>query len=439
LRRTLSLRPLLEALEDRATPATLHVGSAEPYHTIQSAVNAAHPNDTILVDPGTYQEQVIILPKQNGITLQASYPNKSGTTSSQYSTIVAPTTLPDVLGVVIVKGALNVKINGFVIEGQAVEPMTPGPSGGQQVDSGILIDNGGSATITGNYITQIHDSQFSTAQHGVGIAVGATFTHNNTGVFQTGSADIEGNTIDEFQKGGVFIDVVNSFAKVFNNTITGIGPNPFFYQFGVEVSNLGGADIEGNTISDLQYSPYGPSVTGPLSRGTCVDVTTFTAGFGIALASTAGSRPGQLVVSNNYITCCDEGIRAANVRFAVISSNHVYFNNFDGIDLFNFYLGRVNGNSAGFNGGDGIALSGNSFSNVLNANNDAFWCCGYAGNGGDGIFLDTTAHDNAVTGNTFYNDSNYDFEDVSTGFGTANTANTWSGNVGTYRNPSGLG
>jgi len=57
-------RPLhLECLEDRITPATLRVHDLTTmisFPTIQAAVNAANPGDTILADAGTYAENVTI-------------------------------------------------------------------------------------------------------------------------------------------------------------------------------------------------------------------------------------------------------------------------------------------------------------------------------------------------------------------------------------------
>src|SRR5437016_4623338 len=58
-----SRRPGVEALEDRRMlSATLVVGGANDpaaqYHTINAAVTAANPGDTIRVDAGTYHESV---------------------------------------------------------------------------------------------------------------------------------------------------------------------------------------------------------------------------------------------------------------------------------------------------------------------------------------------------------------------------------------------
>lgn len=61
---------VLIVLSATASAASLTVGPGEMYTTIQEAVDAADPGDTIIVMPGEYTEDVVIT-KEN-ITLRSS-------------------------------------------------------------------------------------------------------------------------------------------------------------------------------------------------------------------------------------------------------------------------------------------------------------------------------------------------------------------------------
>src|SRR5262249_31335946 len=50
----------LESLEDRITPVVTDMNTMMAFSTIQMAVNAANPGDTILADAGTYAEHVTV-------------------------------------------------------------------------------------------------------------------------------------------------------------------------------------------------------------------------------------------------------------------------------------------------------------------------------------------------------------------------------------------
>ena len=59
------IRLHLSGLENRTVPShqVLTVNQADPqalYHTIQAAVNAAHPGDEIRISSGTYHEAVVV-------------------------------------------------------------------------------------------------------------------------------------------------------------------------------------------------------------------------------------------------------------------------------------------------------------------------------------------------------------------------------------------
>src|SRR5438105_2313924 len=71
-------RPHVERLECRRVLSTLLVSptglfsSTPAFTTIQSAVDAAAAGDTILVGPGTYEEQVVVI--KDSLTLTSSSP-----------------------------------------------------------------------------------------------------------------------------------------------------------------------------------------------------------------------------------------------------------------------------------------------------------------------------------------------------------------------------
>lgn len=279
------------------------------YTTVQAAVNAASPGDTVFLCGTTaYKEQVIIT---KSITL----------TGNQGATIASPSTWvasadplppqfasdnlfkPQALVVAWGKG-VHVTISGLTIAG----PL-PGNGGCAEEEFGILVIGGASAQIAHDAVINIADANTGLygCQYGIGIGIGhrlwptADFSTPKVEDF-TGSATITRSTVSGYQKDGLDVDGPGSSAQVSDNTVTATGPYGLFGKIiapnGIEVARGASARILGNTVSGNQY-------TGPGNAG----------GTGILLFGGCGSPlVRDVVVTGNRVINNDVG---------------VYFGNFD--------------------------------------------------------------------------------------------------------------
>jgi hypothetical protein len=206
------------------------------YKTIQAAVSAAGPGDTIRVCRGTYAEQVMIPAGRDNLTLHS--------VSHWHAIIKAPPVMLDVKAIVRVSGSQNVTIRGFEISG-------PGGGGCDSIRYGVRVDTGGSSNIIGNHIVDIRDSvpppNVSGCQNGVAILVGRNFEGT------TGSALIQGNVIERYQKNGPTVDNAESYARITHNVIRGVGPSATIAQNGIQVSRGADAVVEHNWVADNTY------------------------------------------------------------------------------------------------------------------------------------------------------------------------------------------
>ncbi len=206
------------------------------YTMIQSAVNAAGAGDTIRVCRGTYEEQVTIPAGKNGLTLHS--------VSHWHAIIKAPFVMADPKAIVRVTSSQNVTIRGFEISG-------PGTGGCDSIRYGVRVDGGGGANILTNHIVDIRDlpppPNVSGCQNGVAVLVGRNA--ENT----TGSAVIEGNVIERYQKNGPTVDNAGSFARIAHNVIRGVGPTTTIAQNGIQVSRGADALVEHNWVADHTY------------------------------------------------------------------------------------------------------------------------------------------------------------------------------------------
>jgi parallel beta-helix repeat protein len=106
-----------------------------------------------------------------------------------------------------------------------------------------------SVNVTNSVIHDIGDVPLSGNQHGNAIYYRA-FGGG------TASGTISGNTLTNYQKGGIVVGG-NVSATITNNTVTGQGPVIFIAQNGIQVGYGAKATVSGNTVSRNAYTGSG--------------------------------------------------------------------------------------------------------------------------------------------------------------------------------------
>jgi hypothetical protein len=155
-------------------------------------------------------------------------------------------------------------------------------------------------TVTGSTISTIGDQPFDGVQYGWGVF----FSNGVTG-------SITGNTISDYQKGGI---VVFDFSgPVSDNTVTGLGPVKFIAQNGIQLGYPEGspenyyfpstnvANVAGNTVSKNIYTE-GFAPPGFVSTGVLLYASTGTVG-----EWTSVLEPSNTVFSNQCNVCVAVG------------------------------------------------------------------------------------------------------------------------------------
>lgn len=382
-----SSRLTVDQLSDRIVPAVLFVdddGAQFPnadYSTIQSAVDAAEEGDTILVARGIYTEQVTIPEDKDGLTIRSQQPHKA--------VVQAPDTMTGSKAIILVDGAEGVTIRGFRVTG-------PSP----EVDFGIQVTGGGSATIRDNLIEKIRGDELSGAQTGIGVVIGGSEG-------ATGSAELFHNVIRDYQKGGVIVANEGSHAIISHNRIEGAGPTDLVAQNGIQVSDGATAVIARNKISDHVYT-----------------------GEGVEAAGIVTADSGTIVVTGNKIIDNQDGILIEGGAGISLFGNTVDGSLLDGIVLNEVTGAFVSGNRVSDSGRDGIF--------VVDTENSVFVGNHVRNNGRDGMHVEGLSKNLSIVFNHLRGNDRFDGFDDTSGSGTAGTANLWFGNHMRTKSPSGL-
>lgn len=241
-----------------ALPATLVVdddglaavgdcdATTSAFPTIQAAVDAAGPGDTILVCPGVYDEQVTI--RKAGLTVEGSGID---------STIVKPTGLPNTATslfseaplayIILVDTASGVTLKDLTVDGTAAASRFSGCEPGF---IGVFY-RAATGSITNVKVTGIQlPPDLLGCQNQLAI-----FVQSGYGPHLKSDVTISGNTIEAYGKNGITCNEAGTRCIIAGNTVRGLGPTHVIGQNGIQLGFGAHGRVLGNTVSGHNYTP----------------------------------------------------------------------------------------------------------------------------------------------------------------------------------------
>ncbi|MBI4259146.1 MAG: right-handed parallel beta-helix repeat-containing protein [Actinobacteria bacterium] len=208
------------------------------FATIQSAVDAATPGDTVLVCPGTYTEQLVIA---KSLTLQGV---SAATVTLEAPAVLATETDGDGASIVEITGSGNqVDLLSFTIRG---------PLSGLQ---GAVHAHDGASAWIGMNVIEGTDALTGTIL-GAGITVGSSLGDDDAAA---GLSSVTDNAVSGFHRAGIVVAGPGNSVTITGNTVTGAGPTSDTIQSGITVQDSAAGVVSHNTVSNLGYTGPAPS------------------------------------------------------------------------------------------------------------------------------------------------------------------------------------
>jgi parallel beta-helix repeat protein len=409
----LSLR--LQVLEDRSVPSVLTVANNPTlcpnaqYSTINAAVAAAHPCDTIEVCAGTYNESVTVNKTltiegetHEGAVIVDPGAQGSGFNVQANDVKIEGFTVQDAVGNPGI--SLSRSFSGYVIEDNVLQNNTFGlylNSNG--ADRTVIRDNtfmaneaAGPASGNGIYSDQgvsnavIEDNRFTPDPNANAAII---FVGNGTPSQAQHDLTIRHNTIDH---NGAIILANVSDSTISHNLSVGSDSSGVFFG-----GNVTGVVVSHNTLRDGNFSGI----------NLLTDPTTF--------AGATGPNTNNRIVHNDISGFGDSGIRLRDgAADNLIADNTIIHNGF------------AQDPTLGSETGDGITLEDAQHNTISNNRVES--------NRRDGIHVEAPSAQNRIEKNHLEDNGRFDAYDATAGSGTAGTANTWKGNFGDTENRPGL-
>ena len=421
----------------------------QQFPTIQKALNAAKPYDTVLVSPkpkgGVYNEAVTISTPHVVLQGQGN-PVIDGAGLG----VVVPQP-PPFQSYLAYPNGIDIRADHVAVRGLTVQNTGGGPfQDASGVNVGYFVPTGNFSGVEVSF-SDIEISGVTARNNYIGITIAGYsgsnpyFYSNTSGAYLKGY-QVVGNTLTGNTQTGASLN--GASVLVAGNKFTGNGAD------GLDVTGIGvtvsGNEAGGNSFNGMQIinaaGTYDPAVNDPKNPNPAPTVTALNylhdnGDIGISMTGTQ-TVSGNVVANSAYY-----GIYLIYADFSTVSGNFVSGTGVTGIyaDYSNAFYGGDSGLKISFNqisgsGGDGIYFNETaggmiSYNNVTGNQGVGIHLSDYTSDYGDDDYAPTTVTQNRALKNTLYDAR----DDSSAPDGdAAATINVWTKNIFGTTDPAGL-
>lgn len=399
---------------------------AAPCRTIGYAARVAPARATIIAAGGTYPDQIVVQSGQN-LTIVGQ---------GEGSTIIEPTDLtvsdpdPDnpavpVYAAVDAQPGSTLDMEDLTVNGSAAQDQFTGC--GDNFAGVYYHDASGGMKSVAVTDIELPEDLFG-CQDGLGVYVASDM----------GSAsrvEMDALQVNNYDKNGITCDDPGTSCTIIASTVTGVGATNLIAQNGIQGYGAANITISKSSVSGNNYTPE-EEATGILlidNAAATVDATDTTGNDSDIYPiqdTSAPSRQSLDIIDNTASDATDGGIGIVGDSLVggLIGANHAEGDAGAGIALYGVSQMTIAGNVASGDG-DGIYLGGPG-SYASGSTGDVVWNNQTHSNTDDGVQADTDSSgnwfvSNSATDNGSPAQGTYDFQDSSSGSGTAGTADYW--------------
>ncbi|MCO5381346.1 MAG: pectinesterase family protein [Methanosarcina barkeri] len=354
------------------------------YATIQAAVDKAASGDIILVQPGTYTENIVIT--------KANLELRSASDNPEDTIIASNTTGKDVI---YIGARANSKIKGFTISGATgatISGISMSLCNGCTIENNKFLNNnmGISLKSSGNIV--VHNNT-ATVGTGTGIYITQSYSTTISGNKVSGYASgikiddsqggntVSGNTVSQISGNGIGLEDTSNNALE-SNIVSSTGNR------GIYLARSSKNNLKNNIISssgsngiEMELSSGNTVFNNTVSGNTTTDNN-----HGIFLYTCTDS-----YVQSNTVSGCEYGIAMRTSENNSVVNNNAYENGRGFYVAYTSSRNTLSRNKANSNSLNGITLISSANNNIVDNNEVNL-------NGDNGIYLETT-NNNKISNN----------------------------------------